>query len=106
LRVAHRIPYSDLGTLNEGERARLLEEGRPLEFGHTLSDQIGGQLAAGFVLTGFYEDIDPESVLGVYIPSYMATRALKPSLGSRAATANDPGPVDERGGLSMGWAIP
>jgi SAM-dependent methyltransferase len=78
LRVVHRIPYSDLDSPTEPERARFVAEGRPLEFGHTLGDQIGGQLAAGFVLTGFYEDIDPESVLGGYIPSYIATRALKP----------------------------
>src|SRR4051812_22295895 len=66
LRVAHRIPYSDLASPTEEERARLNEEGRPLEFGHTLGDQIGGQIEAGFVLTGFYDDIDPESVLGEY----------------------------------------
>ncbi len=78
LRVAHRIPYSDLSSPTDEERARLIEEGRPLEFGHTLGDQVGGQLAAGFLLAGFYEDIDPESVLGGYIPSYIATRALKP----------------------------
>jgi len=78
LRVAHRIPYSDLdGPTDEG-RARLVGDGRPLEFGHTLGDQIGGQIAAGFMLTGSYEDIDPESILGDYIPSYIATRALKP----------------------------
>lgn len=40
--------------------------------------QQGLLLAAGFVLTGFYEDIDPSSVLGEYIPSYIATRAVKP----------------------------
>lgn len=77
LRVAHRIPYSDLEGLTDAERERLAEQDTPLEFGHTLEDQIGGQLAAGFVLTGFYEDIDPESVLGGLIPSYIATRALK-----------------------------
>lgn len=77
-RVIHRIPYSDLESLTDEERARLDEKDTPLEFGHTLDDQIGGQLAAGFVLTGLYEDIDPESVMGDYIPSYIATRALKP----------------------------
>ncbi len=76
-RVAHRIPYSDLESLTEEERARLAEEA-PLEFGHTLADQIGGQLAAGFVPTGFYEDIDPDTILGQYFPSYLATKALKP----------------------------
>jgi SAM-dependent methyltransferase len=78
LRVAHRIPYSDLGSLTDEERARLAGRDAPLEFGHTLDDQIGGQVAAGFVLTGFYEDLDPESVLGEHIPTYIATRALKP----------------------------
>ena len=78
LRVTHRIPYSDLDGPTAEERARLAEEGRPLEFGHTLDDQIGGQLAVGLVLTGFYEDIDPDTILGGYIPSYIATRSRKP----------------------------
>jgi hypothetical protein len=29
-------------------------------------------------LTGFYEDIDPDTILGQHIPSYIATKALKP----------------------------
>ncbi len=76
-RVAHRIPYSDLESLTDEERARLAEQDAPLEFGHTLADRIGGQLAAGFVLTGFYEDIDPDTILGKHIPSHIATKALK-----------------------------
>lgn len=79
LRVIHRIPYSDLDSLTVEERERMVGQDRPLEFGHTLGDQIGGQLAAGFILTGFYEDVDPQSVLGNFIPSYVATRALKPN---------------------------
>jgi hypothetical protein len=77
-RVIHRIPYSDLESLGDEERARRAAEDTPLEFGHTLADQIGGQLAAGFVLTGFYEDIDPVTVLGRHIASYLATKAVKP----------------------------
>ena len=78
-RVAHLIPYSDVGSLSDLERAKLAEQDAPLEFGHTLDDQIGGQLAAGFMLIGFYEDIDPDTILGKHIPSYIATRAVKPS---------------------------
>jgi len=78
LQVAHRIPYSDLGSLTEVERARLAAKDAPLEFGHTLDDQIGGQLEAGFILAGLFEDRDPDTVLGQYIPSFLATRALKP----------------------------
>jgi SAM-dependent methyltransferase len=77
-RVAHRIPYSDLDDLADDERARLAEQDAPLEFGHTLADQIGGQLAAGFVLTGLYEDIDPGTILGQYLASYLATKSVKP----------------------------
>jgi SAM-dependent methyltransferase len=78
-RVAHRIPYSDQESLSEEDRARLAEQDAPLEFGHTLADQIGGQIAAGFALTGFYEDIDPDTILSKYISSYIATKATKPS---------------------------
>ena len=78
-KVAHRIPYSDQESLTDEDRARLAEQDAPLEFGHTLADQIGGQIAAGFALTGFYEDIDPDTILGKHIPSYIATKATKPS---------------------------
>jgi SAM-dependent methyltransferase len=77
--VAHRIPYSDCDSLTNEDRARLAEQDAPLEFGHTLADQIGGQIAAGFALSGFYEDVDPDTILGKYIPSYIATKATKPS---------------------------
>jgi SAM-dependent methyltransferase len=76
--VRYSIPYSDLHSLDKERLQAYLDEGEPLEFGHSLQDQIGGQLAAGFVLTGFYEDRDPELLLSQYIPSYIATRAVKP----------------------------
>lgn len=76
--VRYQLPYSDLTHLPE-ERLRAHQTaGYPLEFGHLLDDQIGGQLEAGFFLTGFYEDRDPETLLSDYIPLYIATRALKP----------------------------
>jgi SAM-dependent methyltransferase len=77
-RVTHRIPYSDQESLTDEHRTRLAEQNAPLEFGHTLEDQIGGQIAVGFTLTGFYEDIDPDTILGKHISSYIAARAAKP----------------------------
>src|SRR5215204_3568550 len=56
LEVRFTLPYSDPESLDEEERARLEAEGVPFEFGHTLEDQIGGQLEAGFHLTALYED--------------------------------------------------
>jgi SAM-dependent methyltransferase len=77
-KVRHRLPYSDLTDLTVEERQRYLEQGIPLEFGHTLDDQIGGQLAAGFVLTGFFEDRSPGEVFTEYLATFIATRAVKP----------------------------
>jgi SAM-dependent methyltransferase len=79
LEVAYRLPYSDLTSVTPETLERYLDQGWPLEFGHTLEDQIGGQLEAGFVITGFYEDRDPRSVLDDYMPVYIATRAVKPT---------------------------
>jgi len=76
--VRHAIPYSDLTSLGEEERQRWIDAGQPLEFGHTLEDQIAGQLEAGFVLAGFYEDVDPKHVLSRYIASFIATLAVRP----------------------------
>jgi SAM-dependent methyltransferase len=76
--VRHAIPYSDLTHLTADERARRATAGEPLSFGHTLEDQVGGQLDAGFVLTAMFEDRWPESALGRYLATFMATRAVRP----------------------------
>lgn len=76
--VRHAIPYSDLTSLTDDERRRYTDKGEPLAFGHSLDDQIGGQLAAGFVLTGFFEDRDPGHPLSKFLPTFIATRAVKP----------------------------
>jgi SAM-dependent methyltransferase len=81
LQVKYHIPYSDVDDLPEEEKKRRLAQGKPMEFSHTLDDQIGGQLAAGFVISAFYEDRTPpsqEEPLTMYMPNCMATRAVKP----------------------------
>ena len=81
LQVKHKLPYSDETSLTEAERQQVIDEGRPLEFSHTLADQIGGQLNAGFLISGFYEDAFPEAeddLLSAYMPTFIATRANKP----------------------------
>ncbi|MBN2549040.1 MAG: class I SAM-dependent methyltransferase [Anaerolineales bacterium] len=78
LEVKYSIPYSDLASLPMEKRQEYLDNGWPLEFSHTLEEQIDGQLQAGFLLTGFYEDIDPTTQLGKIIPTFIATRAQKP----------------------------
>ena len=78
LEVRYSLPYSDLEHLAPAERERLLAAGEPFEFGHTLEDQLGGQLGAGFHLTGLYEDRHRGMRVAEFMPTYVATRALKP----------------------------
>ncbi|NJC97930.1 MAG: SAM-dependent methyltransferase [Anaerolineales bacterium] len=77
LEVTHAIPYSDLTSLPKEDLDEQLARGLPVEFGHSLTDLLGGQLDAGFVITDMYEDYMLESPLHNYHPSYIATRALK-----------------------------
>jgi SAM-dependent methyltransferase len=77
LKVAHSIPYSDLNSLPQEELDKQIESGVPLEFGHSLTDLLGGQLEAGFVITDMYEDYMNDSPLRSYHPSYIATKAVK-----------------------------
>jgi SAM-dependent methyltransferase len=77
LQVRYAIPYSDLKDMEPEELDICIEEGIPLEFGHSLTDLIAGQTDVGFAITGFYEDICPDSPLSKYHPSYIATRAVK-----------------------------
>jgi SAM-dependent methyltransferase len=74
--VRHKIPYSDLTDLTEEERERITAKDG-VAFGHTLHDQIQGQIDAGFLIAGFYEDNGDGTVLDNYINMYFATKALK-----------------------------
>jgi SAM-dependent methyltransferase len=80
--LRHRIPYSDITSIDDRERQRWIDADEPLEFGHSLNDQIGGQLDAGLLLAAMYEDIEPPvdgmRTISHYIPTFIATRAIKP----------------------------
>ncbi|HUF00326.1 MAG TPA: class I SAM-dependent methyltransferase [Anaerolineales bacterium] len=77
LEVAHSIPYSDLTSIPKEDLDELIEKGLPVEFGHSLTDLLGGQCDAGFVITDMYEDYMLDSPLHKYHPSYIATRAVR-----------------------------
>lgn len=77
--LRYKIPYSDLNSLNAEELEKLKAQGVPLCFGHSLETQIGGQLAAGLVITGYFDDRWPGKPLDHFVPTFAATRALKPT---------------------------
>jgi ubiquinone/menaquinone biosynthesis C-methylase UbiE len=77
LNVKYSLPYSDAVSLSPEKLAEFKKNGTPLEFSHTLTDQIGGQCEAGFRIIGFYEDSMANLPLSKYHPTYIATRAVK-----------------------------
>jgi SAM-dependent methyltransferase len=79
LTATFQLPYSDASHLDAERLQRKLARAEALEFGHSLQAQIGGQLAAGFTIRGFYEDRWEQRAtpLDAYLPTSMATLALR-----------------------------
>ena len=76
MEVKYKLPYADNDYPEMAEMQR--KSNNPLEFSHSLSDQIGGQVEAGFHIVGFYEDKHTQIAISEYTPTYIATRAIKP----------------------------
>jgi SAM-dependent methyltransferase len=75
------IPYSDLTSLPPELFKQYMDEGDPIVFGHSLEDQLQGQMEAGFVIAGMYEDTyGGRRLLDRYISSFIATRSVKLSI--------------------------
>ncbi len=78
LKLIYKQPFSDLYSLSKDKLEELKKKNEPLVFGHSLTDQIGGQLDAGFTITAMFEDIwDVENKMNEFLPSFIATRAVK-----------------------------
>ncbi|MBX7170732.1 MAG: class I SAM-dependent methyltransferase [Pyrinomonadaceae bacterium] len=80
LELRHKLPYSDSKDLTEAEKNELIKNKDAFEFSHTLDTQIGGQIGAGFLIAGFYEDWwnDESRPLNKFAPSFIATKAVRP----------------------------
>lgn len=78
LDVKHAIPSSTLDRLPEAQAQDYLNGNQTIEYAHTLENQIQGQIDAGFVITGFYEDdFGGNRIIDQYIKTFIATRAVK-----------------------------
>lgn len=78
LDVKNAIPSSTLDYLPENEVHNYIKEGNTIEYAHTLEEQIQGQIDAGLVITGFYEDdFGGTRMIDKYIKTFIATRAIK-----------------------------
>ncbi len=78
VRVRYSLPYADATSKSVEDLQQQMERGEPLEFSHTLEEQIGGQVEAGFLISGLYEDRHRDDPIAAYMPTYVATRAIKP----------------------------
>ena len=56
MEVRFALPYADIESRSERQIMERQQRGEALEFSHSLEAQIGGQLDAGLLLAGFYED--------------------------------------------------
>jgi hypothetical protein len=72
------MPHSDL-KVSEADRAQWFGDHAPIEFVHSLDDQLGGQLDAGFLIAGLYEDDwGGSEPIDRLIKSFVAVRSIKP----------------------------
>jgi len=75
LEVKYKLPHSDSDYPELAEK--LMAAGDALEHSHTLTEQLGGQMEAGFHIIDMYEDRHSGFIVSEYTPTYIATRALK-----------------------------
>ena len=74
--VVNHLPFDPL--VNEDQRKQLEKADCGIQFSHTMEDQLGGQLEAGFIIKSLYEDTNGEGYLHeMNIPSFIATWSIK-----------------------------
>ncbi|MBO5252538.1 MAG: class I SAM-dependent methyltransferase [Clostridia bacterium] len=74
--LTHKLPFNPLK--DEKLMAESMKNNDGVQFSHTIEEQIGGQLHAGFMLTDIFEDTNGYGKLEEYkVPTFWATRAVK-----------------------------
>lgn len=73
----HTLPFNPLRDLSKEQLQTKQNEKTPLAFSHTLTEQIGGLIKAGFEITDIFEDCDGGGLFDKYMNSYVAVRAVR-----------------------------
>lgn len=73
----HTLPFNPLMDLSEEQIKEKNDAHMPLAFSHTLTEQLGGLIKAGFEITDIYEDCDGGDLIDKYMNAYVAVRAVK-----------------------------
>jgi len=74
--VTYKLPFNPLKDKQQYEDSIKNDWG--IQFSHTIEEQIGGQLQAGFEITDIYQDTNGAGKLHEFnVPTFYATRAIK-----------------------------
>lgn len=74
--IVWEMPFNPLK--NKNAREYLMKENAGMQFSHNITEQIGGQLKAGFTLLDLYEDTNGSGRLHeLNIKTYIATKSIK-----------------------------
>ena len=75
--IVNRFPFDPLE--NPEQMAQLTRDDAGVQFSHSMEEQIGGQIEAGFIIRGLFEDTNGSGRLHeLNIPTFLAIRAEKP----------------------------
>ena len=74
-----KMPFNPLK--DKAAEEYMIKEKSGMQFSHNMTEQIGGQLKAGFTLLDIYEDTNGFGRLHeLNIKTYIATKSVKPEL--------------------------
>ena len=74
--LTYTLPFNPLKNPEQARHLAQIDGG--MQFSHTMEEQLGGQLRAGFTLVDLYEDTSGSGNLHEHnIPTFIATRAVK-----------------------------
>ncbi|WP_462413436.1 class I SAM-dependent methyltransferase [Neobacillus sp. Marseille-QA0830] len=74
--LTNKLPFNPLK--DQRLYKECMEKNLGIQFSHTIEEQIGGQLKAGFILNDLYEDTNGNGRLHEYqVPTFVSTRAIK-----------------------------
>lgn len=77
--ICYSLPFDSLSNPQQYEDSVKNDWG--IQFSHTIEEQIGGQLKAGFRLADIYQDTNGSGKLHSFgVPTFYATKAVKPLL--------------------------
>ena len=74
--LQYKLPFNPLNNKEQYEDSIKNDWG--IQFSHTIEEQVGGQLQAGFVLTDIFQDTNGQGKLHDFnLPCFFATRSVK-----------------------------